>query len=211
MDKIVEALVAQRFHVRPAAQTGAEGECLRRMVQQVFVEECGYRQGTAADAWDAVSQYYLMTVDGEPAGCARMVDPLAFPEAAAVLPHSGKRCRFAMEEDFPLAAALPDAEGFVEAGRFVLLPAFRGGAGLTALIATAALYASRLGRRGNVGIGLARVTAIHKEFGWRPLGECYLSKTNNAWAQAMIVRDTDVTPPWRERMAEMEVRGVIEI
>ncbi len=210
-DTIVEALVAQRFQVRKAAQTGEDGALLRAMVHQVFVEECGFRKGTAADSWDAVSQYYLATVDGVPAGCARLVDPLAFPEAAKTLPHSGARCRFAMEEDFPLESVLPDPEGYVETGRFVLLPAYRGGGGLSALIATAVLYARHRGRRGNIGIGVARVTATYEKLGWRPLGECFQPKTYATTLQAMIVRPEELTAQWSERIAQMEMHGVIEV
>ncbi len=210
-DTIVEALVAQRFQVRKAAQTGEDGARLQAMVHQVFVEECGFRKGTAADAWDAVSQYYIATVDGVPAGCARMVDPLAFPEAASLLPQVGSRCRFAMEEEVPLGTALPDPSGFVETGRFVILPAYRGGAALTALIGTAVLYARCLGRKGNIGIGHARITATYEQLGWRPISEVFYSRANNAHAQAMVIRVEDVTPLWRERFLEMEARGVIAI
>ncbi len=180
------------------------------MVNEVFVNECGYKS-VATDAWDAVSQYYLMTVDGMPAGCARMVDPLAFPETAGELPRMGSRCRFAMEEDFPLDAVLPDATGFVEVGRFVVLPRFRGQCGLPLLIGTAVLYARHYGRKGNIGIGHPKVTKTYESLGWRPLGECFHSRTNRGPAQAMIIRTGDVASLWRERVEAMEERGVIAI
>jgi GNAT superfamily N-acetyltransferase len=210
-NRIVRSLVEAKVCVRQV-RAGSEGErAVRHLIERVFVQERCFLGSSETDLWDRAAYFYLLTSDGEPAGCLRIVDPAAFPEAALRLPRRNGRSSLPIEDLFTLEEWVTDCAEFFEPGRIVVVPAFRRKGAFVALMAATYLYARRRGKRGAVCLANPDVVGSFRATGWQALGGPLGPERYGEPAYPLRVLTDGVPECYQNLFLNMESHGIIEI
>lgn len=122
-------------------ESPADWEAVRAIRQRVFVEEQRCPPEQEWDAYDEAARHVLLTVDGQPVGCARW----------RVAQHDG-RARAKLE-------------------RFAILPEFRGHGHARALVGWVVADAERAGFAAQMLHAQAHLERFYASFGFRRSGD----------------------------------------
>lgn len=210
-NRILRSLVEANIRVRRVC-AGSDGHREAfNLIDRVFVRERSFLRSSEADLWDGVAHFYLLTSKGEPAGCVRIVDPSAFPEASAILPRRNARTSLPMEEVFPLDGLVGDCADWFEPGRFVLIPSVRRTRAFVALLATVYVYAVRHAKQGAVCLANPDLTESLTAAGWEPLGQALGPERYGEPAHPLQCWTERTSERYKDLFLGVESHGMIEI